>query len=171
MLFENEADLLQRFCFILRIACKIPNQKKMNNLGNNTKIDKVLTHAIFLKPYGPGWDAIIHFLLTEKQRLSEKLLPHIISILSEWADQIDINDNPPSNAREAGLLSLYLLGSIKNSYEHKDERIKLLGVIIRQMADYITSMNSLTSCSQNGIRCFCANTFPIQSSRLHGMNG
>ena len=103
----------------------------MNNLGNNTKIDKVLTHAIFLKPYGPGWDAIIHFLLTEKQRLSEKLLPHIISILSEWADQIDINDNPPSNAREAGLLSLYLLGSIKNSYEHKDERIKLLGVIIR----------------------------------------
>ena len=66
------------------------------------------------------------FLLTEKQRISEKLLPHIILTLSEWADQIDINDNPPLNAREAGLLSLYLLQNIKNSYEHKDERIKLL---------------------------------------------
>lgn len=131
ILFENEAILLQRFCFILRIACKIPNQKILNNLGNNTKLDKYLTYAIFLKPYGSGWDAIIHFLLTEKQRISEKLLPHIILTLSEWADQIDINDNPPLNAREAGLLSLYLLQNIKNSYEHKDERIKLLGVIIR----------------------------------------
>jgi len=45
--FVENGELLIRFCFILRIACKTP----YSNKNNETNI----VNSLFLKPYGQGW--------------------------------------------------------------------------------------------------------------------
>jgi energy-coupling factor transporter ATP-binding protein EcfA2 len=130
-LFANDSELLKRFCFILRIACKIPNQKLLRQLAIKKELSGFLSHTIFLKPYGPGWDAVIHFIFTEKQNISKNLLPHVSSVLDEWSSQININDDLPPNSREVGLLALHLLSDIKDSHREDEERKKLLNVIVR----------------------------------------
>ncbi|MDD1685755.1 hypothetical protein [Methanoregula sp.] len=130
-LFTNDSELLKRFCFILRTACKIPNQELLSQLAIKKEMAGYLSHTIFLKPYGPGWYAIIHFIFTEKQNISKNLLPHISSVLDEWSSQININDDLPPNSREVGLLALHLLSDIKDSHREDEERKKILNVIVR----------------------------------------
>ena len=130
-LFANDSELLKRFCFILRTACKIPNQELLRQLAIKKEMAGYLSNTIFLKPYGLGWEAIIHFIFTEKQNISKGLLPHVSSVLEEWSSQININNDLPSNSREVGLLALHLLSDIKDSHREDEERKKILNVIVR----------------------------------------
>lgn len=130
-LFTKDNELLKRFCFILRIACKVPNQELLSRLAIKKEISEYLSYTLILKPYGPGWDAVIHFLFIEKQNISKSLLPHISAVLEEWSSQIQIGNELPTNSREVGLLALHLLNEIKNSYGDDAERRKFLNVIIR----------------------------------------
>jgi energy-coupling factor transporter ATP-binding protein EcfA2 len=130
-LFANDSELLKRFCFILRIACKIPNNELLSQLPIKEEMSKYLSNAIFLNPHGPGWDAVIHFLFTEKQNISKSLLPHVSSVLEEWSSQIHIDNDLPPNSREVGILALHLLSGVKDSYREDEERKKLLNVIVR----------------------------------------
>lgn len=126
-LFDNEADLLKRFCFVLRISCKTPNQNLMRQLG----ADKPGAY-LFLQPYGSGWSAIIRFLFENKERLPNGLTSHITAILEEWSSSIQLEPTP-AGAREAGLLALWLLGPLENSYRDDYEKYlnRLLSVIIK----------------------------------------
>src|SRR5258707_1475937 len=45
-LFDNEAELLKRFCFVLRISCKMPNQDLLRQLGAGKPVA-----YLFLQPY------------------------------------------------------------------------------------------------------------------------
>ena len=126
-LFDNEAELLKRFCFVLRISCKTPNQDLMRQLG----ADKPGAY-LFLQPYGSGWSAIIRFLFENKERLPNGLIAHVTAILEEWSSSIHI-EIMPAGGREAGLLALGLLGPLKDAYRDDDEknRNKLLSIIIK----------------------------------------
>ena len=126
-LFENEAELLKRFCFVLRISCKTPNQDLIRQLG----ADKPGAY-LFLQPYGSGWNAIIRFLFENRERLPSGLAAHVIAILEEWSSSIHI-EAMLAGGREAGLLALWLLGPLKDSYRDDDKknRNKLLSVIIK----------------------------------------
>ncbi len=130
-LFANDCELLKRFCFILRIACKIPDQELLSQLAIQKEMSEYLSHTIVLKPYGPGWNAVIHFLFDEKQNISKSLLPHISAVLEEWSSQIHTGHDLPPNSREVGLLAMHLLSEIKDSYGDDDERRKFLNVIVR----------------------------------------
>lgn len=126
-LFDNEAELLKRICFVLRISCKTPNQDLVRQLG----VDKPGAY-LFLQPYGSGWTAIIRFLFENRERLPNGLAAHAIAILEEWSSSIHIEAMPPCS-REAGLLALWLLGPLKDSYRDDDKknRNKLLSIIIK----------------------------------------
>jgi hypothetical protein len=125
-LFDNEAELLKRFCFVLRISCKTPNQDLMRQLG----ADKPGAY-LFLLPYGRGWSAIIRFLFENKERLPSGLTAHVTAILEEWSSSIHI-EAMPAGGREAGLLGLWLLGPLKDSYRDDDKyRNRVLSVIIK----------------------------------------
>ncbi len=126
-LFDNEAELLKRFCFVLRISCKTPNQDLMRQLG----ADKPGAY-LFLQPYGSGWSAIIRFLFENKERLPNELTAHVTAILEEWSSSIHI-EIMPAGGREAGLLALGLLGPLKDAYRDDDEknRNRLLSIIIK----------------------------------------
>ncbi|EDN70274.1 conserved hypothetical protein [Beggiatoa sp. PS] len=112
-LFLEDGELLKRFCFILRIACQVPNEK---TASQSKEDNNELTSSLFLKPYGKGWEALIHFLLRNKETLPKPLSPHITAILIDWITLIHIDEPLPTPAHEVGLLALHLLNDIKDSY-------------------------------------------------------
>ncbi|MFY9224352.1 MAG: ATP-binding protein [Blastocatellia bacterium] len=119
-LLDKEGELLKRFCFILRISCKVPD----NNLSN-------LTGDVFLKPYGDGWNSVIHFLFENKGSISNSLIPHVVKVLDEWCFLINIEMSLPTNtAHEAGLLAFHLLDLIKN-WDAEDICKKIFSVIVK----------------------------------------
>lgn len=139
-LLENEAELLKRFCFILRIACKTPNQELMKQFSGNGARGMYL----FLLPYGNGWAAILRFLYEQAEGLPISLTPHLAAVLDEWSNSINIEKELPDGAREAGLLALHLLNPLKNTYRY-DEAVlkKLLSVIFRTVPAIQNEFNQL----------------------------
>ncbi|MDQ1636978.1 MAG: hypothetical protein QOF62_317 [Pyrinomonadaceae bacterium] len=126
-LFDNEAELLKRFCFVLRISCKTPNQDLIRQLGANKP-----GAYLFLQPFGSGWSAIVRFLFENKEHLPDGLTAHAVAVLEEWSSMIHIEADMPEAAREAGLLALSLLTPLKDSYRDEGKHLtKLLSVIIK----------------------------------------
>lgn len=127
-LFLNDGELLKRFCFILRITCQTPDQRI---IPEGSDSEKKIFDTLFLKPYGRGWESLIHFLLKNKKILSKDLTPHLASLLDDWSRIFHIDEPQPTLSREAGLLALHLLGDVKDSYRDDGGQEKLLGIIIK----------------------------------------
>ncbi|WP_164834886.1 hypothetical protein [Photorhabdus temperata] len=49
--------------------------------------------------------------------MTANVLPHIVVLVDEWCNVINIHDELPEEAKVVGLISLWLLESIKDSYE------------------------------------------------------
>src|SRR5689334_25209489 len=98
-------------------------------------------------PYGQGWQAIIHFLFENRECIPRSLFPHITAVLHEWSLSLHIEASLPPLAREVGLLSLHLLGWVKDSYRDDDEknREKILGVIIKTASAIENEFNELVT--------------------------
>ncbi|AKB19982.1 hypothetical protein [Methanosarcina sp. WWM596] len=142
-LLENNCSLLKRFCFILRVSCKSPDQNLMNQMFTKETRSLGFLKTLYLKPQGKGWESIIHFLFENKENLPKELIPHVSTILADWSSLIHIDKDLPSISREAGLLSLYLLNTIKNSYICKDEQKKLLDIIIKVVPTITQEFNEM----------------------------
>jgi hypothetical protein len=128
-LFLENGELLKRFCFILRIACQTPDQTLTSKLKGND--ERALVDALLLKPYGRGWKAMICFLFENRDSLLEGLTPHVTAVLNNWSSLLNLNEDLPVPAREAGLLALHLLAPLKDSYRDDSDRKKLLSIIIK----------------------------------------
>ncbi len=124
-LFADDATLLKRFCFIMRISCKVPNPRFVR--------EKVLVSQ-FLIPYGESWQVVIRYLYEHREKITESQLAQFIAVLEDWATQIHIDELLPEPAHEAGLLALYFLEKIKDDYKHEKNIKTLLVVIIRVVA-------------------------------------
>ena len=85
---------------------------------------------------GQGWEAIIHFLFENRERIQRSLFPHITAVLHEWSSSLHIEATLPPIAREAGLLSHHLLDWVKDSYRDDDKknRKKVLEVILKTVS-------------------------------------
>lgn len=125
-------ELLKRFCFILRIACKIPDNTVNEILKEDGK--EILVNELLFKPYGNGWKAIIRFLYKNRDCLSKALLPHITAVLNDWTSLFHLDKALPPSSREAGLLAIHLLDGLKEAYRYDGNRKKLLSVIIRSIS-------------------------------------
>jgi hypothetical protein len=149
-LFDSEAELLKRFCFILRISCKTPNQDLMRELGD----DKPGAY-LFLQPHGLGWSAVVRFLFENKENLPAELNAHVIAILEEWCSSIHIEAAKSETAREAGLLALWLLDPLKNAYHDDDEAIrnKILRVVVRTVASIPQEFDELLHADVFNVGC------------------
>lgn len=164
-LFVKEGEMLKRFCFILRISCKVPDQRLMKLVKNKDGQAPNKFSILYLKPYGGAWETIINFLYANKNSISNELFPHIVEVLYEWSSIIHIDKELPAVARNAGLLALHLLTPVKDSYRDEGSKKKLLGVIIKvvpQISDEFNNMleEDVFSCSNIGrrlsyVREFC----------------
>ncbi len=142
-LFDKNGEMLKRFCFILRISCKIPDQQLMKLIKNKDGQALNKFGVLYLKPYGGAWETIIDFLYVNKNSISNELFPHIIEVLYEWSLTIHIDKELPAAARNAGLLALHLLTPAKDSYEDEGGRKKLLGVIIKVVPQISVEFNNM----------------------------
>jgi len=125
-LFTENGELLKRFCFILRIACKIPHKIQENNQSASLDI-------LDLQPHGKAWEIMTKFLYENIKLLSTDLLSHVVAVLDEWSSILNINEELPPSAREVGLLALYLLDNFKSVYGNRNDnnRKKILSLIIK----------------------------------------
>jgi hypothetical protein len=164
-LFDNNGKMLKRFCFILRISCKIHDQELMKLVQNENRQTQNEFGVLYLKPYGESWENIIDFLYVHRSAISQDLFSHIVEVLYEWSSIIYIQKESPVSARNAGLLALQLLMLVKDSYRDEGGRKKLLTVIIKvvpYISDEFKNMldEDIFSCSNKGqrlsyVREFC----------------
>lgn len=117
-LLNDNCNLLKRLCFMIRVTAKKPNMDLFNLMKNERMAKK--SALITLKPYGESWKEIIKFLYTKREELSDDMNIHCFEILKEWSSIININEELPTEAREAGLLSLFIINRIKDSYDERE---------------------------------------------------
>ncbi len=141
-LFENDAELLKRFGFLLRISCKATDTSFVKQIAGDD-IASGTAEGLWLMPYGKGWESLISFLFENRSRITRDLIPHLSAVLDEWVSKINVNEEPPKPAREVGLLSIYLLELIKDEYRREKTRKKLLGVIIRVVSTIVPEFQAL----------------------------
>ncbi|MFA5687814.1 MAG: ATP-binding protein [Kiritimatiellales bacterium] len=126
-LFENNGQLLKRFCFLLRIVSKEPSQLITQEISkeNNTTIPQ------FLIPTGTGWNIIIQFLYKNKDSINETYYKDIVAVLSEYAQTITITSPASDIVRATGLLGIHMLQFFRSDYRNHNRLKKLLTVIIK----------------------------------------
>lgn len=129
ILLENECYFLIRFCFILRLTCQKPVSLQLDNKAH----DSHQTNTLFLKPNGKGWQSIFDFIYENLKKITDNAKPQLIQLMDEWCKIINIQNNLPEFARTVGLIALWLLEPIKNSYQDNDKKHReiILSILIR----------------------------------------
>jgi len=127
-LLENQSKLLKRFCFLMRLACKISNTEAIQNILG----DGIKQHMSFMlyKAWGNCWSEMIEFIYENRNEIHFELLPEVPAILGDYANLISINEDFPKATREMGLLALFLLEAVKDKYQSEMQQ-SLLKIIIK----------------------------------------
>ncbi|SEL34836.1 hypothetical protein [Acinetobacter sp. DSM 11652] len=128
-LLNNDCALLIRFCFILRITCQKPNSHFTDSLTLDKKSG--ILRTLFLVPYGKGWGALFNFIYEVRNELSKSIHNQIIELINEWYGAININDDLPTESRIVGLIALWLLEPLKDDYQNKIGRKKIISVLLK----------------------------------------
>lgn len=126
-LLKNDSDLLKRFSFILRTACKEPDYSLMKLLGVKVDVSS-LFGSMFLRPVGPGWMAFIKTVRSLSTQIDSKFTPYITPVLKDWAATVSVGSSNISEMREVGLTAVNFLIPLKDSYrnEHIGDLIEVL---------------------------------------------
>lgn len=140
-LLKDDCALLIRFCFILRITCQRPNALYNNLLSKDKKSGMLKT--LFLQPYGNGWEAIFNFVYEVKHNLSNTMHTQVVEVIDEWCGLINIYDDLPKASKKVGLLSLWLLESVKDSYRDEGRRKKILNALLKVSTAIEQNFNEL----------------------------
>lgn len=96
-LLQDNLELLQRVCFILRIACK-----EFDNIRLPLSGIKQSDISYFTKPKGAGWSSFIDFIYDKKEQVGFANLKIFIPVLNEWNSSVKQGDT----TRKASLLCL-----------------------------------------------------------------
>ena len=140
-LIKDDCALLIRFCFILRITCQRPNSLYNDLLIKDEKSG--MLKSLFLQPYGNGWEALFNFIYEVKHELSNSIHTQVIEVINEWCGLINIYDDLPKASQKVGLLSLWLLESVKDSYRDEGRRKKILSALLKVSTAIEENFNEL----------------------------
>lgn len=132
-LMEDNARLLMRLVFLLRIACKEIDEEFFAMLGI-TKIEQDISRIVFTKPKGNGWDSIIHFIYDNKEEIELSNANIIIPLLGDWNNK---NKNGDTTKRASQIALYYydhyeeIAKNSKYRYSSRDQdKAQLIGVIL-----------------------------------------
>ncbi|MUK60736.1 hypothetical protein GNP81_07910 [Aliivibrio fischeri] len=128
-LLKDDCALLIRFCFILRITCQRPSSLYNDLLIEDEKSG--MLKYLFLQPYGNGWEALFNFIYEVKHDLNNSMHTQAVEVINEWCGLINIYDDLPKASEKVGLLSLWLLEQVKDSYRDEGRRKKILNVLLK----------------------------------------
>lgn len=129
-LLSNKNLLLIRVLFILRMTCQQPKTLYNQELE---KEEQEISKTLYLQPYGICWDALINFIFENQNELVNSTSIHIIEMLNSWVSILNISDNYPDISRKVGLLAIWLLEPLKDSYAREDEykREKVISLLLK----------------------------------------
>lgn len=82
-LLENNAQLLIKVTFLLRIACKEIDENTFKTFGFG-RITGISIQTLFTMPKGSGWNYIIDFINRNKEKLGLKNINAILAVLEDW---------------------------------------------------------------------------------------
>jgi hypothetical protein len=99
--------------------------------------------TLFLQPFGMGWDAVFSFINEFKDDLSSTVNTHVVEVINEWSGLINVFDDLPASSRKVGLISLWLLDSVKDSYQREGQRKKILSALLKVSSAIGEEFNSL----------------------------
>ncbi|MFP3448478.1 hypothetical protein [Pseudomonas sp. SIMBA_067] len=137
----DQARLLIRFFFILRITCQRPMEGlegiQLDDDSNDTKF------LLFLRPYGKGWSTLLNFTFAHRLSFDESHYPHIVEVLDSWSEGINIWSKFPPESEAVGELCLFMLESFENSYRRESLRSKLLKVLLKVVPAIPEQFNAL----------------------------
>ncbi|WP_143415941.1 AVAST type 4 anti-phage nuclease Avs4 [Geobacillus sp. E263] len=87
-ILENNAQLLKKISFLLRIACKEVDKDLLRQLG--VKDNELLSlNLILTKPMGKGWEVLINFVYQNFEKLKDQSnLDYILPIIHDWNNKI-----------------------------------------------------------------------------------
>lgn len=128
-LLKGDCALLIRFCFILRITCQRPSSQYNYLLTKDEKSG--ILKSLFLQPYGNGWEALFNFIYEIKHDLTSSMHIQVVEVINEWCGLINIYDDLPKASQKVGLLSLWLLEQVKDSYRDEGRRKKILNALLK----------------------------------------
>lgn len=77
---DDDAALLVKASFLLRIACKQVDEHTLKMLG----IDSISLKSLFTKPKGSGWNSMIVYINNHKEELGLSHLNSILPLIKDW---------------------------------------------------------------------------------------
>lgn len=98
-MLDNDMELLNRCCRLLRISCKNLDRKIMEKLNRSNKGN---LDYYFTQPVGEGWHAIIRFLYENIERIEISNYGKYIKLLYDW----NFKKREGKTSRYASLISL-----------------------------------------------------------------
>jgi len=140
-LLENHGKLLKRFCFLMRLACKISNTEAIQNIPDSG-IKQYMSFMLY-KAWGDCWSEMIEFLYENRNEIDFESIPEVPLIIDDYSSLININENFPKASKETGLLALFLLEAVKDKYRHSEMQQRLLKIIIKVAPKIEAEFNNL----------------------------
>jgi len=101
-LLKNNAELLIKVTFLLRIACKEVDETMLKLLGIRENSRSALV-TLFTKPKGSGWDYIIDFINKHKTELGTHHINSILPVLKDWISK----NRSGATTKNASQVALY----------------------------------------------------------------
>ncbi len=142
-LMEDNARLLMRLVFLLRIACKEIDEEFFAMLGI-TKIEQDVSRIIFTKPKGNGWDSVIHFIYDHREEIEVSNTNIIIPLLDDWNNK---NKNGETTKRASQIALYYYDKIVKNGnyrYGSRDQgKEQLIRVILNGASEISDELKTI----------------------------
>lgn len=119
-LLENDAKLLVKITFLLRIACKEIDEITFKSLGL-PKTSGIAIQTLFTQPKGSGWNYVIGFINRNKEKLGLKNINVILAVLEDWNSK----NKKGETTKAASQIALFYYESIAEhggfGYQTRDE--------------------------------------------------
>ncbi len=121
--------LLYKLLFLIRIACKEPDDSILEILGlPKTSKNRNMFEHTFLKPKGKGWNCVIGFLNKHKESFELPGINIILPIIEDW----NYKNKKGETTRNASLLALFYYEKIMNTqdnFQYDEIKKRLVKVI------------------------------------------
>ncbi len=116
-LLTNNLELLKRFAFLLRLACKEVDDTLSRLLGDEKTDLFSLTH-VFTKPKGQGWNELIKYVFEHMKEIGVNNISLILPVIYDWNNSNKSGDT----TRYSSLIALkYYTFISKQGHKSRDE--------------------------------------------------
>lgn len=143
-LLENDAQLLVKITFLLRIACKEIDENILRSFGLR-RMTGISAQTLFTMPKGSGWGYVIDFINRNKEKLGLKNINVILALLEDWNTKFKKGET----TKAASQIALFYYESVaeyggfgygRSSNEFEKKVIKVILDGSREIKDELSSI-------------------------------